>query len=189
LRKLIIAATLCALAAPAAAQAPRRPVPADDQIARRLPPPAEIEAMGRTIGRLADAFMAVDVGPVGDALDPYRRPGRRETLGDIAGRRDPYARDRMHRRIGSTSAGLAAAMDQLTIMTPILHRSIEDAARRIEDAARVGAYSRYRQRSYDREHDRDYDRDRDRDYDRDPERDQDWYSDRDRDRDHDRDED
>jgi hypothetical protein len=177
LRKLIIAASLCALAAPAAAQPPRRPVQADDDIARSLPRPGEIRAMGDAVGRVADALMGVDVGPVGDALDPYRRPGRRETLGDIAVRDDPYARERIHRSIGSTSAGMAAAMSELTIMAPLLRRSIEDAARRIEDSARAGAYPRYRQRSYDRDYDRDHDRDYDRDYDRD--NDQDYDRDRD----------
>jgi hypothetical protein len=169
LRKLIIAASLCALAAPVAAQPPRRPVPADDDVARRLPPPAEIEAMGDAIGRTADALMGVDVGPVHDALDPYRRPGRRETLGDIASRDDPYARERIHRTIGSTSAGMAAAMNELAIMTPLLRRSLLDAAIRIESAARAGAYPR--QRGYHRDSDRD--RDYDRDYDRDDDRDRD----------------
>ncbi|MGZ8998206.1 MAG: hypothetical protein ACXW2T_05030 [Allosphingosinicella sp.] len=183
MRKLIIAASLCALASPVAAQPSHRPIPADEEIARRLPAPAEIESMGHAIGRVADALMAIDVGPVRDSLDPYRRPGRRETLGDIAGRDDPSARQRIHRSIGSTSAGMAAAMNELSIITPLLRRSIEDAARRIDGAARMGTYSRYRQRSsdrdYDRDHDRDYDRDHDRDYDRDYDRDQD----RDRDED------
>ena len=183
MRKLIIAASLCALAAPAAAHPPRQAVPADDQIARRIPPPAEIEAMGAAIARVADALMAVDVGPVGDALDPYRRPGRRETLGDIAHRDDPYARQRMHRSIGSTSAGMAAAMRELTIITPVLRRSLEDAARRIDDAARAGTYPRYGQRGHYRDDDRDHDRDHDRDYD--PDHDRDVDRDRDRDRDED----
>jgi hypothetical protein len=163
LRNLIIAASLCAIAAPAAAQPPRRPVPPDDEIARSLPRPGEIEAMGVAIGRVADALMGVDVGPVGDALDPYRRPGRRETLGDIASRDDPYARDRMHRTIGSTSAGLASAVNEIAIMTPMLRRSIEDAARRIQSAASTGAYPRQPsyEPDYDRDDDRDYYRDRD----------------------------
>jgi hypothetical protein len=155
LRKLIIAASLCALAAPAVAH-PRHPAPpADDEIVRSLPPPAEIEAVGDTIDRVADGLMEVDVGPVGDAIDPYRRPGRRETLGDIASRDDPYARERMHRSIGATTAGMAAAVEELAILTPALRRSIEDAARRIEDAARAGGGPRYRRHYYDPERDED----------------------------------
>ncbi len=193
MRKLIIAASLLALAAPAAAQPPRHPAPADDHLARRLPPPAEIESIGVALGRVADALMGVDVGPVGDALDPYRRPGRRETLGDIASRRDPYARDRIHQSIGSTSAGMAAAANEIAIMAPTLRRSFEDAARRIEAAAIVGAYPADRRRGYgpaydrDRDANQDYDRDNDRDYDRDADRDNDRDYDRDNDIDDDRD--
>jgi len=189
LRKLIIAASLCALAASAAALPPRHPGPADARVARRLPPPAEIEAMGDAMTRVADALMAIDVGPVGDALDPYRRPGRRETLGRVVTHGDPYARDRIHRSIGSTSAGMAAAVNELAIMTPILARSIEDAARRIDDAARAGAYRRYQPRPYIRDDDRGRDPDYDRDYDQDRGRDQDYDRDYDRDQDRDRDRD
>src|ERR1044072_4728711 len=90
LRKLIIALTALAAAAPVAAQPYSDP--RDEDLVRRLPPPAEIERMGDAIGRATDALMDVDVGPVADALDPYHRRyryGRRETLGDLAGRRDP----------------------------------------------------------------------------------------------------
>lgn len=172
MRKLIIAATFCALASPVAAQPARAPHPANDPVVRRLPPPAEIERMGDAIGRMTDALMAIDVGPVADALDPYRRPGRHETLGDIAHRDDPYARQRIQRSIHSTSAGMAAAMNEVAILTPVLRRSILDAARRIDDAARVGAYPRYRPR-YDSDYGQDYDRDHDRDSDRDRDRDRD----------------
>ena len=177
MRKLIIAASLCALATPVAAQPTRGPIPADE-VTRRLPPPAEIEAMGGAIARLADALMSVDVGPVRDALDPYRRPRGRETLGDIASRDDPYARERIHRSIGSTTAGMAAMMNSLTIMTPILRRSLEDAARQIDAAARAGAYPRYPERGYGRDRDRDFERDRDQDRDRDIDRDRDVDRDR-----------
>jgi hypothetical protein len=171
LRSLIIIASLCAIATPLAAQPVRH---SDVPAARRLPPPAQIEEMGDRLGRAADALMEVDVGPLADAIDPYRRPGRRETLGDIARRDDPYARERLHQSIGSTSAGMAAAMNELAILTPLLSRSIMDAMGRIDAAAHAGAYRRYPQRDvrvYDRDRDRDYDRnydrdDDDRDYDR-----------------------
>lgn len=151
MRNLIVAASMFALAAPVVAQP--YPEPVDQDVVRNLPPPGEIEAMGGALERVADAVMDVDVGPVADAIDPGRRP-RRETLGDIASRDDPYARERIHDSIGATSAGIAAAIEQLAILTPVLRRSIEDTQRRIDDAVRG---HRYRYRDYDRRYDRDRD--------------------------------
>ena len=135
MRKLIFAASLLAVAAPAAAQP--YPDPRDDEIARDLPPPGEIEAMGDALGDVADAIMDVDIGPVVDAMDPYRRHRHRErTLGDLASRDDPYARERIRDSIGAATFGLAATVEQLAILTPVLRRSLEDAARRMDDAMR-----------------------------------------------------
>jgi hypothetical protein len=172
LRKLIIAVTALAAAAPAFAQP--YPDPRDDEIVRRLPPPGEVERIGDAIGRTTDALMDVDVGPVADALDPYHRRyryGRRETLGDLAGRRDPYARERMRAEIGAVTVGLGAAAEQVAVMTPILRRSLEDSIRRMEDAIARGRVARPYDRGYDpryerRDGDR-YDPRDDRDYDSD----------------------
>src|SRR5688572_17790698 len=127
LRKLIIAMSAVAFAVPAAAQP--RPDPRDEEMVRRLPPPGEIEELGDRLGRVADAVMDVPVGPVIDAVDPYRRHRRHreETLGDIASRDDPYARERIRGSIGAATYGLEAAIRQLAILTPVLRRSIEDA--------------------------------------------------------------
>jgi hypothetical protein len=158
LRKLIIVMTALAAAAPLAAQ----PVsdPRDDDIVRRLPPPQEVERIGDAVGATTDALMDVDVGPVADALDPYHRRyryGRRETLGDLAVRRDPYARERMRAEIGAVTVGLGAAVEQMAILTPILRRSVEDATRRMEDAIARGRYARPYDRGYDRRDDPRYD--------------------------------
>lgn len=136
MRKLIFAAGAIALAAPAAAQP--YPDPRDDEIVRELPPPGEIEAMGDALGDVADAIMDVDVGPVIDAVDPDRRyrHRRERTLGDLASRDDPYARERIRDSIGAATVGLAATVEQLAILTPVLRRSLEDAARRMDDAMR-----------------------------------------------------
>ena len=177
MRNLIIAASLLALAAPAAAHPPHDP--ADEEIRRNLPPPGEIEEMGDRLGRVADAVMDVDVGPIVDAVDPRARRHRRhreETLGDLASRDDPYARERIRDSIGMATVGLEAAMRQLAILTPVLRRSIEDASRRMDDAMRGRSYPRDRDRDWDRDHDRD--RDHDVDMDHDPDRDRD--NDRDR---------
>lgn len=165
MRKLIIALTALAAAAPAFAQPQYDP--RDDDIVRRLPPPQEVERIGDSLGRATEALMDVDIGPVVDALDPYHRRYRRgpETLGDLAGRRDPYARERMRAEIGAVTVGLGAAVEQMAVMTPILRRSLEDSIRRMEDAIARGRDSRPYDRDYGRDHDRRYDERYDRDYD------------------------
>jgi len=168
LRKLTIAVTALAAAAPLAAQP--YPDPRDEEIVRRLPPPGEVERIGDAIARATDALMDVDIGPVADALDPYHRRyrhGGRETLGDLASRRDPYARERMRSEIGAVTVGLGAAVEQFAVLTPILRRSLEEATRRMEDAIARGRYAR----PHDRDHDRRYDPradDHEPDYDPDP---------------------
>jgi hypothetical protein len=126
LRNLIFIAGLLAAAAPAAAQPGRAP-------GAHLPPPGAVDAMGDRIEDLADALMDVDVGPVADAVEPDRYHGDR-TLGDYASRRDPYARDRMHRSIERTTARVNATARELAIVTPMLLRSLQDARRRLEGA-------------------------------------------------------
>ncbi len=164
MRKLIIAMTALAAAAPAFAQPHYDP--RDEDIVRRLPPPHEVERIGDSLGRATDALMDVDIGPVVDALDPYHRRYRRgpQTIGDLAGRRDPYARERIRGQIGAVTVGLGAAVEQMAVMTPILRRSLEDATRRMEDAIARGRYARPYER--DRRYDERYERDDDpRDYD------------------------
>lgn len=171
MRKLIIAASALAFAAPVLAQPHDR---RDEEIVRALPHPGQIEEIGDTLGRVAEALLDVPVGPIADAVDPYRRRYHRdETLGDIAGRDDPYVRERIRDRVGAATIGLGAAIEQLAVLTPVLRRSLDDATRRMEDAIEDG-----RRRGRDRDYDRDYERRRDRDYDRDADRDRDWDPDR-----------
>ncbi|MGA9581265.1 MAG: hypothetical protein WBR13_04785 [Allosphingosinicella sp.] len=166
MRKLIIAMTALAAASPAFAQPGYDP--RDEDIVRHLPPPHEVERIGDSLGRATEALMDVDIGPVVDALDPYHRRYRRgpETIGDLAGRRDPYARERMRAEIGAVTVGLGAAVEQVAVMTPILRRSLLDATRRMQDAIARGRAARPYDRDYDRRYDERYDRDHDpRDYD------------------------
>jgi hypothetical protein len=156
MRKLIIAASALApvllAAAPAAAQP--YPDPRDEEIVRALPDPRQIEELGDTLGRVAEALMDVPIGPIADAIDPYRRGRHRdETLGDVASRGDPYARERIRDQVGAASVGVGAAAEQLAVLTPVLRRSLDDATRRMEDAMS----RRGRGRDYDR--DGDYERD------------------------------
>ena len=154
MRKLIIAVTALAAAAPLAAQ----PVsdPRDEEIVRRLPPPQEVERIGDALGAATEALMDVDVGPIADALDPYHRRyrhGRRETLGDLAARRDPYARARMRSEIGAVTLGLGAAVGEMAVLTPVLRRSLEDSIRRMDEAIARGRYARPYDDRYDRRYD------------------------------------
>ena len=134
MRKLIIAASTFALAAPAFAQT--YPDPRDDEVVRSLPAPGEIDAMGDRVGAIADAILDTPVGPLREAIEGRRlsRRERDETLGDVASRDDPYARDRVRDEIAVASAGVGSAVEQLAVLTPVLRRSLEDAARRMEDA-------------------------------------------------------
>ncbi|HZG08684.1 MAG TPA: hypothetical protein VEZ70_06885 [Allosphingosinicella sp.] len=144
MRKLILAASVLALSAPVIAQPYSDP--RDEQIVRALPHPSQVEAVGDTVGRVAEAIMDVPVGPIADAIDPFRRGRHRdETLGDLAHRDDPYARERMRDQVGAATAGLGAIIGELAVMTPVLRRSLEDATRRMEDAM-----SRRGGRDYDR---------------------------------------
>jgi hypothetical protein len=141
LRKLILGAVLAAAATSAAAQPPRydpRYDPRDEDIARRLPPPAEIARSGDRLHRVLDALMDIRVGPLIDAIDPAARYDRYrpETLGDVASRDDPYARARLHDEVDRTTAGLGAATREVTVLAPALRRSLEDAVRRVDGAMR-----------------------------------------------------
>jgi hypothetical protein len=135
LRKLVLTALAAAAAMPAAAQPPRED-PRYDPPARRLPPAAELARARDTLDRVLDAFLDVRIGPVVDAVDPRARanPYRPETVGDLASRDDPYARERLHAEVGRTTAGIAAAAREVAVLAPALRRSIDDARRRMEAA-------------------------------------------------------
>jgi hypothetical protein len=149
LRNLILAAGLLCLAAPAAAQPrPYHPAPVPPtRLDQRLPSGDEIERIGTMIERVTDALLDVNVGPVADAIDPYRRYDPRrgpDSLGELAERRDPYARRRLHAEIEDTTAGVSAATRQLRAMAPLVGLAIADTKRRIDDAVRDSRLRRER---------------------------------------------
>lgn len=166
MRKLILAATVIAPALLAASPATAQPYPdpRDEAIVRSLPDPRHVEELGDTLGRVVEAIMDVPIGPIADAVDPYRRGrDRNETLGDIASRDDPYARERIRDQVGAATVGVSAAAEQLAVLTPVLRRSLEDATRRMEDAMA----GRGRGRDYERDYERDRGYERDREYEQD----------------------
>ena len=146
MRKLIVAASAfvpLALAAPAAAQP--GPDPRDEEIVRALPSADELAEVGETLGRVTEALMDIPVGPILDAVDPYRRGRHRDqTLGDVASRGDPYARERVRDQVEAATVGAGAAMEGIAVVTPVLRRSLEDAVIRMEDAMRRPDRSRDR---------------------------------------------
>ena len=134
MQKLLFASVAAlALAAPAAAQPRSAPPPADplaDEIARAIPAPEQIEAMAPALDRMIGAFMNVDVGPIIDAADPYRRhPGygrRGRTLGALGSRDDPYFEDRIRSDLYDTTEGMARMSGALAAAAPSLAHSLRE---------------------------------------------------------------
>ena len=141
MRNWTVSAVLAALlaGAPAAAQPyvdPAYPDPVDAEIARSIPSPGEMRAMGNAVGRAADAMMDMPVGNVVNAISPTRRIHPDTRLGEIAGGVDPYARERMHRSIGAMSAGMGEMAGRVAVLAPVLHRSMIDLEARFAEAMR-----------------------------------------------------
>jgi hypothetical protein len=158
---LCIAAAAAALAAPASAQ-PAAPVdpfeeegvpygvdPRDDRaaaIARAIPRAGQIEAMAPALDRMIGALLNVEVGPILDAADPYRRgygygrPGR--TLGALAERDDPWFEERLRGSIYGVTSGMGRMAEGVAAAAPALARSLSEMERAI--AIAVDDYHRRR---------------------------------------------
>ena len=128
--KLLIAAAATAFAVPAAAQ-DRPPIdPIEDEIARAIPDAAQVEAMAPALDRILGAMLTVDVGPIIDAADPYRRrpdygrPGR--TLGALGSRDDPYFEDRLRSSIYDATDKTGRMMGAFAAAAPALARSLRE---------------------------------------------------------------
>ena len=147
MRKLLIAAAAGAMLAANPALAQDDPIFEDEPYAEvedLLPPGDEVEAMAPMLDDAAGAMLDVDVGPMIDAVDPYRR-GRwhgRRTLGDLARRDDPYFDLRLRDSIYGTTAELGRMMDAIAAATPAVRRSLYEMERAIDRAARDYRYRR-----------------------------------------------
>jgi hypothetical protein len=128
MRSLLIAAA--ALALPGAAQA--RPH-SDAPIADSFPPPQVIDRGAVALDRMIDGLLQVDVGPVADAIDPARPHGPK-TLGDLGRRNDPYFDERLHHSVGALADSMIELQYRMHRLEPVLRRSLEDAARNVENA-------------------------------------------------------
>jgi hypothetical protein len=136
LRKILIAAAgALTLAAPAFAQPvpaeapPAYPDPAEDEFARALPHPYDVEEAGDALGRAVGAIMNVPVGGVVQAVDPTGRVRRDETLGDLARRDDPHAEERIQDEMHGLTLKMADMMRQVAVVAPVLRRSLADLER------------------------------------------------------------
>lgn len=139
MRKLLIAAAAVALAGPAAARDdPVFDERMDEEIARAIPPGAEVEAMAPVLDGVVGAILNVDVGPIVDSVDPnrrHRRYDRRDrTLGDMARRDDPYFEERLRSSIYGATADMGRMMDTLAVVAPAMRRSLHRMERDIAEA-------------------------------------------------------
>jgi hypothetical protein len=145
MRNLILAASAIAFAASAAQaqSSPSFPEGMDDDIVRSLPPPEVMEDMAHGVGRAAEAVLDVPIGRVVRAIDPTKRVHPDETLGDLAERDDPYARERIRDSIGGLAAGMGDMMASVAVVAPALRRSMADLERNLERAMRESRGRRY----------------------------------------------
>ena len=133
MHKLLIAAAAAALATPVAAQAPLPPDPLEEEIVRAIPDPAEVEAMAPALDRSLETLMSLDVGPIMDAADPYRRspdygaPGR--TLRELGRRDDPYFEQRLRGSVYGATADMSRMMGAFAAAAPALARSLRELER------------------------------------------------------------
>jgi hypothetical protein len=142
MRKLFLAAAALAVAAPAFARAEAAaPVfhdGLDDAIVAAIPHPELVEEIGFGVDRMLGALLDVDVGPIVDAADPYRRgyghgrPGR--TLREMGGRGDPYFEDRLRHNLYATTGAMGRIMDSMTVLAPAMRRSLGELERSMADA-------------------------------------------------------
>jgi hypothetical protein len=148
MRKLILAASAIAFAASAAqAQSSQNfPDEMDDEIVRSLPPPEVMEDMAQGVGRAAEAVLDVPIGRVVRAIDPSQRVRPDETIGDLAQRDDPYARERIRDSIGGLTAGMGDMMASVAVVAPALRRSLADLEHNLERAMRESRERRYEDR-------------------------------------------
>ena len=155
MRHFILAAGIIALAAPAAQAQSSRSFPRemDRDIVRSIPAPEQVEDMAGVAGRAAEAILDVPIGGVVRAIDPTRRIPRDATVGEMAGRDDPYLRERVRNSVDGLAIGMGDMIAQVAVMAPELRRALAGVELSLERAIRVG-----RDRKYDRR-DSDYDRD------------------------------
>lgn len=152
MRLFILAASAAAFVAPAAhaQSSPAFPEEMDREIVRNLPSPGEVEDMAHVAGDAAEAILDVPIGGVVKAIDPSRRVRRDATLGEMAGRRDPYIRERVRDSVDGLAVGMGDMIAQVAVVAPELRRALAGVEESLDRSLR-----RIRERDYDRRYDRD----------------------------------
>ena len=134
MHKLLIAAAVAALATPAAAQPQASAEEIEERIVRAIPEPEQVEAMAPALDRLLGALLTIDVGPIIDAADPYRRGrdyGRSgRTLGALGSRDDPYFEERLRSSVYDATAQTGRMVGAFARAAPALAASV----RAVQDA-------------------------------------------------------
>lgn len=144
---LISAAAALLLSGPAAAQPdPIFDAGLDARVAASIPSSEEIEALAPALDRMTGALLDLDVAPILDAADPWRRHyrPRGRTLREIAGRDDPGFEHRLRGSIYGTTAGIGRMMDAIAVAAPAMRRSLGEMEREMALALRE-APPRYRE--------------------------------------------
>lgn len=152
MRSIILAGSVIIFAASAgqAQSSPSFPAEIDREIVRSVPPPEVMEDMAHTVGRAAEAVLDVPIGGVVQAIDPSRRVHPQETLGDLAGGRDPYVRERLRDSVDDLAIGMGDIVAQVAVVAPALRRSLADLERNLDRAMRSSGRERdYDDRGYD----------------------------------------
>jgi len=116
MRPLLVAAAVTLIAAPAAAQ-PRRDAPPPR-------PSDQIRSYAPAVDRATDALLDIDLGPLLDAVDPYRRHGPR-TLRDMARRDDPDFDHRLRASIYGNAAAMGRVADAVAAAQPALRHAAD----------------------------------------------------------------
>ena len=132
MRKLFLAASLLALAAPAVLNAQSSssfPEEMDAEIANSLPHPFEVEEAGDRLGGAVDAILDMPIGGVVRAIDPTADVRRDDSIADVAGRDDPNFEGRVQDDLRGLTIGMADLVRQMAVVAPVLRRSLADFER------------------------------------------------------------
>ena len=147
MRLFILAASVAFLSATAAQaqSSPTFPREMDRDLVRNLPSPGEVEDMAHVAGRAAEAILDVPIGGVVRAIDPTRPVRRDETVGEMAGRDDPYLRERIRDSVDGLAVGMGEMIAQVAVVAPELRRALAGIEESLDRSLRS-----VRDRNYDR---------------------------------------